>query len=161
MQEILTGSICLDIDDVALGPVGTAFVGEGDQGLHKDGVLRPRLETPHQPPRVVLRLGVIGPLRRVNVHHRPAVGATCILPVKLRHVLIRTSKTKEGKTLPFRAYRSEHHRDMARGSYTPRRAASCLPTIVQAGPKERGTASLVSPFPHNEDEDDTSYAMSY
>lgn len=120
-QEILTGGICLDVDDVALGPVGTAFIGEGDQGLHKDGVLCPRLETPHQPSRVVLRLGVIGPLRWVNVYHRPAVGATRILPVKLRHILIRTSKTEEGKTLPFCAYRSEHHRDTARGSYTPGR----------------------------------------
>ena len=46
-QEMLTSGICLDIDDVALGPVCAAFIRKGDQGLDKDGVLGPGLETTH------------------------------------------------------------------------------------------------------------------
>lgn len=51
---MLTSGVCLDIDDVTLGPVCTAFIRKGDQGLDKDGILGPGLETTHQPPRVVL-----------------------------------------------------------------------------------------------------------
>lgn len=53
-HNTLTGGICLDIDDIALGPVCAAFIRKGDQGLHKDGILSPGLEAPHQPPRMVL-----------------------------------------------------------------------------------------------------------
>lgn len=93
-QDMLTCCVCLDVDDVTLGSIGASFIRKGDQSLDKDGILGPGLETTHQPPRMVLGLGVIGPRRRVNVHHRPAVGATRILPVKLRHVLIRAFTTK-------------------------------------------------------------------
>lgn len=96
-EETLTSGICLHIDDVTLGSIRAAFIRKGDQGLDKDGILGPGLETPHQPPRVVLRFGVVGPQRWVNVHHRPAVGATRVLPIKLGHILIRAFKTKQEK----------------------------------------------------------------
>ena len=51
---MLTSGVYLDIDDVTLGPVCTAFIRKGDQGLDKDGILGPGLETTHQPPGVVL-----------------------------------------------------------------------------------------------------------
>lgn len=90
-QDTLTSGICLHIDDITFGSIGPPFIREGNQGLHKDGVLGPGFEAPHQPPRVAwgLRLGVVGPLGRVNIHHSPAVGATSILPIKLCHILIR------------------------------------------------------------------------
>lgn len=96
-QEMLTSGVCLDIDDVTLGSVCTAFIRKGDQGLDKDGILGPGLETTHQPPRMVLWLGVVGPRRRVNIHHCPAVGAARILPIEFCHILVRAFKTKQVK----------------------------------------------------------------
>lgn len=115
-HSILTGGICLDIDDVALGPVCTTLIRKGDQGLHEDGILGPGLETPHEPPGVALGLGVIGPHRRVDVHNCPAVGSTRILPIKLRHILVRAFKVKE-KTVTIFGYHSEDQR-WDQGNYT-------------------------------------------
>lgn len=152
-QETLTSGVCLDIDDVTLGPVCTAFIRKGDQGLDKDGILGPGLETTHQPPRVVLWLGVVGPRRRVNIHHCPAVGAARILPIEFCHVLVRAFKTKQVKMVIILDYRSKDQRDVAGGSYLLQACTLFTKNLVpqrertQKQSKRKGLLPLCLNFP--------------
>ena len=130
-QETLTSGVCLDIDDVTLGPVCTT----------------------HQPPRVVLWLGVVGPRRRVNIHHCPAVGAARILPIEFCHVLVRAFKTKQVKMVIILDYRSKDQRDVAGGSYLLQACTLFTKNLVpqrertQKQSKRKGLLPLCLNFP--------------
>lgn len=82
----LTGGIGADIDDLTLGSVNLVLVRCGQLSFDHNGILGPGLQLPNQVPRIISLLAVCGTGRWVDISNRPAVGATCVLSVKLCHI---------------------------------------------------------------------------
>lgn len=94
VRGTLTAGVGADVDDFALGSLDLLVVGDRQLRFHHDGVLRPRFQLHQETARV--SLSVRRPRRRLHIRDHPTVRAASILPIVLRHVLIRTAE-KEGK----------------------------------------------------------------
>lgn len=89
----LTGGIGADVDDLAFGSVNLVLVRCGQLSFDHNGVLGPGLQWSDQVPRILCLLAVRGTGRRVDVSDRPAIGATCVLSIELRHILVWPGET--------------------------------------------------------------------
>lgn len=91
-MNVLTGGVGAHVDDLAFGPADEVVVGGGELGFDHDGVLGPGLQRHDDETRLVLAFALGVTLGRLHVCDRPAVRATGVLAVILRHVLIRTEQ---------------------------------------------------------------------
>ncbi len=77
------------------------FIRSGKLGFDHDGILRPWLQREDEVPGFLLILSICGARRRVYICYDPAVRATCILTVKLSHVLIWPREAEKMSTNPY------------------------------------------------------------
>lgn len=118
---ILTSSVGLDVDDFTLCTICSSFIWEGDQSFNKYSILCPWLQAPQKPTWLGLGFGLIWPWGWVNIHNCPAIWPTCVLAIKLRHILVWTSEKKKKPQINrilIQAFKNNISKDITE-SYSP------------------------------------------